>query len=124
MATPYEMERLARIASNQLYIAYLVDLNDYPFLVAVHKAPRRARKAKDTSFPRVSVPRVAKAEAQGAIAAMAKVENSSCHTRQEQRSQMADPFSKPGINTAKYFLASYAGYSEADAENPNALPER
>jgi len=47
MATPYEMERLARIASNQLYIAYLVDLNDYPFLVAVHKAPRRARKAKD-----------------------------------------------------------------------------
>jgi hypothetical protein len=36
---------------------------------------------------------------------------------------MADPSSKPGINTAKDFLMSCSGCSEADAENPNALRE-
>lgn len=123
--TAYELERDARILRNQAFInAHVKEARDQFYEGRQPAGPvRKPRQPKPLPPPRQKSIRTASLLAQKAITAVVNIEHSAEPPLRQPKQpiKMARSAEEPVLETVKDFLIGYAGYSEVDADNPEAL---
>ena len=123
--TAYELEREARILQNTAFINANLKSTVDEFKAQLQQARpvRKPRQPRPLPPPRPRSTRAASLLAQKAVTAIVNFENTTQPAlRQPKQSiKMARSAEEPVLETVKVFLIAYAGYSEVDADNPEAL---